>query len=281
MFKLRLCSQKNTPQGCLHYHLDQCAGTCLSSFDKENYLQRIELVKTLLKKDYKTFYQTIKDDIEQSNKDLNFERSQRLYHYLDDFEKLTGMLSSGFAEKKYIKDIADIVTPFNRNIEQTHKGINDLKKILGTSLPIDTIDCFDISHFQSRYIVGSCVRFHYGIPDKQKFRKFKVKSLATQNDYQALQEIVTRRYKNLDDLPDLILIDGGKGQLSSIKKLDLPTLCISLAKKEETIYSMHRHIEYKLDMHTDLGQLLTRIRDYAHHFAISYHKVLRKKQLHH
>ena len=142
---------------------------------------------------------------------------------------------------------------------------------------IKTIDCFDISHFQSSYLVGSCVRFSNGIPDKHNFRRFKIKTLEIQNDYAALQEIVLRRYRDPAEIPDLIVIDGGKGQLSSVQEILPNALIISLAKREETIYSNNLPEGKKLDIHSSVGQLLIAIRDYAHHFAISYHKLRRKK----
>ena len=141
-----------------------------------------------------------------------------------------------------------------------------------------TIDCFDISHFQSSYLVGSCVRFSNGVPDKNNFRRFKIKTLQTQNDYAALQEIISRRYRNPEEIPDLILIDGGKGQLSAAQAVLPNATIISLAKREETIFSTSFPEGKKLDIHTPVGQLLIALRDYAHHFAITYHKLRRKKE---
>ena len=130
------------------------------------------------------------------------------------------------------------------------------------------------------------MRFLNGAPDSDNFRKFKIKSIVTQNDYAALQEIVTRRYKNPKELPDIVLIDGGKGQLSAVSvvlknienKFGNKTVCVSLAKRKEILYS-DNHLEgVQLDVKTDSGRLCRALRDYAHHFAISYHKVIRKKE---
>jgi excinuclease ABC subunit C len=101
--------------------------------------------------------------------------------------------------------------------------------------------------------------------------------LTEQNDYAALQEIIRRRYRNGVDV-DLILIDGGKGQLSAaVQVLPADACVISLAKREETIFSKQFPEGVKLDMQTDVGRLLIAVRDYAHHFAISYHRLLRNK----
>jgi excinuclease ABC subunit C len=152
-----------------------------------------------------------------------------------------------------------------------------LQKLLELPERPETIDCFDISHFQSSYLVGSCIRFKDGLPDKNNFRRFRIKTLTQQNDYAALQEIVSRRYKNPADAPHIVLIDGGKGQLSSVQQLFPGLLCISLAKREELLHTPLHPEGIHLDIQTPLGQLLIYLRDYAHHFAISYHRLLRTK----
>ncbi|HLJ31346.1 MAG TPA: hypothetical protein VKU36_02830, partial [Candidatus Babeliales bacterium] len=133
--------------------------------------------------------------------------------------------------------------------------------------------------FQSSYLVGSCVRFTDGKPEKSCFRHFKIKTLIEQNDYAALQEIIQRRYRDKNDLPDLIVIDGGKGQLSAAYAVLPGAPIVSLAKREETIYGPQFPDGIRLDIQTDVGKLLIALRDYAHHFAISFHRLKRKKSL--
>ncbi|MFH1461877.1 MAG: excinuclease ABC subunit UvrC [bacterium] len=160
---------------------------------------------------------------------------------------------------------------------EKHKNLaGSLKKLLKLEKEPHTIDCFDISHKQGTFMVGSCIRFKNGEPDKSNFRHFKIKTVNQSNDYAALQEIVSRRYKVKAEIPDLILIDGGKGQLSSIVKI-LPNAQIaSLAKKEETIFSKSLPNGKKLNIQNYTSQILMALRDYTHHFAISYHKKLSK-----
>lgn len=168
-----------------------------------------------------------------------------------------------------------------RLTRQTKNSINtDLQKFLGFATPVRTVDCFDISHFQSSYLVGSCVRFTDGKPERAMFRHFKIKTLTEQNDYAALQEIIQRRYKNNTDIPDLIVIDGGKGQLSAAQHVLPGAPLVSLAKREETLYGPQFPQGVRLDLQTNVGRLLIALRDYAHHFAISYHRLKRKKSLH-
>ena len=125
---------------------------------------------------------------------------------------------------------------------------------------------------QSQHIVGSCIRFLDGRPDKKNFRKFQIKSIDQQNDYAALQEIVQRRYKDKKNLPDLVIIDGGKGQVSSTQDFVGTAEIVGLAKREETIIFPNSEKEIKLDIQKEEDRLLLYIRDYAHHFAITYHR---------
>lgn len=139
-----------------------------------------------------------------------------------------------------------------------------------------TIDCFDISHKQGMFMVGSCVRFTDGKPDKAHFRKFHIKTVHQIDDYASLREIVARRYSDPSQLPDLILIDGGKGQLNAVQDLFPQAEFASLAKREETIFSKRLPAGKKLDQKGFVGQLLIAVRDYAHHFAISFHRSIEK-----
>lgn len=149
-----------------------------------------------------------------------------------------------------------------------------LKAFFRLSFEPRTIDCFDISHKQGMFMVGSCIRFKDGKPDKDNFRRFHIKTVEGQDDYASLREIVARRYRDVHDLPDLILIDGGKGQLSAVDDLFPQAEFASLAKREETIYSKYLPEGRKLDEKSYVGQMLIGLRDYAHHFAISFHRKL-------
>jgi len=127
--------------------------------------------------------------------------------------------------------------------------------------------------------VGACVRFIDGEPDKNNFRKFKIKTVDGQDDYACLRECVRRRYRDNKSLPDLILIDGGKGQLNAVQDLFPDTEFISLAKKEETIFSKKLSAGKKIDIKSFSGRLLIALRDYAHHFAITYHRKVSRKSV--
>jgi excinuclease ABC subunit C len=270
-FRLELCTT-NIKEGCLKYHIDLCAGNCRIDFDQEDYIFRIQLAMHALKGNYRASLRSIKERIKLLSKQLEFEKAKNLHEYLPNLNTIFATLKTKFSERRYENDVFLATSPIHTKRKADISLAKLLQDFIGAPKPIITIDCFDISHFQSRDIVGSCIRFTHGVPDKEYFRRFKIKSLTEQNDYAALQEIVARRYKNPNDLPDLLVIDGGKGQLNAIKKIiDGPEI-VSLAKKEERLFTNRFQEGIVLNIDTKLGQLFIALRDYAHHFAISYHR---------
>lgn len=274
-FRLRLCNKK-IANGCLDFHIGKCAGSCMAAFDMNDYLFRINLAIDILQKNHKKSLKDLQEKLKECNKSMAFENSRRLASYIENLDTIFETIETRFNEKKYEHDIFIATTP--TSIKPRDEALHELSSFLNINKEIRTIDCFDISHFQSSYLVGSCIRFSNGVPDKNNFRRFKIKTLQTQNDYAALQEIVLRRYRNHQEIPDLVVIDGGKGQLSAVQAVLPNATIISLAKREETIFSNNLPEGKTLDIHSAVGQLLIAIRDYAHHFAITYHKLRRKKE---
>ena len=168
-----------------------------------------------------------------------------------------------------------------------YKEAEQLERALGLTRLPERIEAFDISNTMGNQAVGSMVSFWQGKPDKNNYRRFKIKTVVGIDDFKMMAEIVYRRYKRLKEehkvYPDLIIVDGGKGQLSAalkeltVLKVDIPI--ISLAKREEEIFSPGKRIPVKLSLHSLGLKLLQRIRDEAHRFAITYHRKLRGKGL--
>jgi excinuclease ABC subunit C len=270
-FQLFICNKKIT-NGCLDYHLGRCCGSCKETFDPLEYQTRLKLVHALLKNDHTLFMKQIQDSIDTFNKRLEFEKAAHISQYLKNFEIIFETIKTRFHERKYALEIEETVRSQPLTPLEIEHALTELQNLLKLLTKPRTIDCFDISHFQSNAIVGSCIRFTNGIKDPANFRRFKIKTLKEQNDYAALQEIVLRRYKDPSNMPDVVLIDGGKGQRNAIVKLVTPTPCISLAKREERLYTDNTPEGIKLDLQTPLGRLIIALRDYAHHFAITYHR---------
>ncbi len=268
-FTLVLCG-KQIDNGCLDFHIGRCAGSCRKDFNREQYLMRLELAQNVMAGNHAAFMTCIQEQINAHNAKLEFEQALTLYNCMQQFERIFAVLKTHFS---YVRYIPEIERALHTPLEDDYNNCADeLMALLNLEERPHTIDCFDISHFQGHGFVGSCVRFTNGIPDKKNFRHFLIKTVPHQDDYAALREIVLRRYRHPEDKPHLVLIDGGKGQRNAIIPLITPTPCISLAKREERLFSDAHPEGTVLTLHTPMGRLLIALRDYAHHFAITFHR---------
>jgi len=193
--------------------------------------------------------------------------------------KVRAFQKPSIAKKKILKIAADSLIP-----KELETSVLELKDALNLPKNPIEIETFDISTLFGENSVGSMVRFSNGKPNKTHYRKFKVKSVLGQDDYAGIKEIVSRRYhgllKNNIALPDLILIDGGPGQLNAalqaLEELGLVIPICSIAKREELIYLPNKTHPVALPKKSKALQLLQKCRDEAHRFAITYHRKKRK-----
>jgi excinuclease ABC subunit C len=162
-----------------------------------------------------------------------------------------------------------------------------IERDLNLKRPPKRIECFDNSHLQGSEYVSSMVVFINGKPDKSQYRKYKIRSVEGNDDFAAMREVVRRRYSRAlaekTELPDLIIIDGGKGQLSSayevLSELDLAGIPVfGLAKRLEEVYAVNSLDPLILPRTSSSLRLLQHIRDEAHRFAITFHRQLRDKR---
>ena len=174
--------------------------------------------------------------------------------------------------------------------ERTSGAVKKLQKELELEDEPYHIEGFDVSNIQGTDSVASMVVFKNGKPDKKEYRKFKIKSVEGADDFAMMQEVVERRYSRLlreeRELPDLILIDGGKGQLSKVREvLDglelVDQAVIGIAKREEEIFFPGKSEPVRLSRDSAALHLLQRVRDEAHRFAVNYHRKLRSRRLTH
>ena len=166
---------------------------------------------------------------------------------------------------------------------QTLGAVEELKKFLNLPVLPRRMECFDISHIQGAETVASMVSFFNGAADKKNYRRFKIKSAEGKpDDFLSMREVVERRYKNLENLPDLIVIDGGIGQLNSaleiIRGFGIKIPVVGLAKQFELIFVENSSEPVELPRGSQALFLMQRIRDEAHRFAITYHRKLRRKR---
>jgi len=176
---------------------------------------------------------------------------------------------------------------FREEGRQTNRRLEALQDVLELVDKPERIEGFDISNIQGSEVVASMVTFERGQPKRSDYRKYKIRSIekGKPDDFAAMREVVLRRYRRVleqgDELPDLVLIDGGKGQLSAalkaLEELGLSHLpMVSLAKKEEWIFRPEAPEPIVLDQRSPARQLLERVRDEAHRFAVTFHRQQRK-----
>jgi excinuclease ABC subunit C len=188
-------------------------------------------------------------------------------------------------EKKQLLELA------RKNIELAFFGdtqkVEELKEELRMKVSPNVIECFDISHLAGTATVGSMVQFRGGKPDKSNYRRFKIKTVEGIDDFKAIAEVVRRRYTRLKEenreMPNLILIDGGKGQLSAaineLKQLGLQIPIMSIAKRLEEVFLPGLPFPITLNKKGKALNYIREIRDEAHRFAIAYNRLLRKKEM--
>ena len=190
-----------------------------------------------------------------------------------------------------LEQTAQRTRKFERNLTGTinhRQVVKRLQQQLDLAKQPRTMECFDISHISGSFCVASLVTFLDGKPDRKNYRRFKIQSFIGNDDFRAMEEVVGRRYRRLhregQSFPDLIVIDGGAGQLSAALKafiaegLNPPTL-IGLAKRNETIIFSDGRAPLNLARNDPALRLLQHIRDEAHHFANSFNAELRSKRL--
>ncbi len=205
-----------------------------------------------------------------------------------EFEKAADLRDVIFALEKTLAK--------NRNFERIDPSAIDpgavALRLLGEALrlpgPPVGIECFDISHISGTFVVASMVRFTDGRPDRDRYRRFKIKSFVGNDDFRAMEEVVGRRYRRLTDektpFPELVVIDGGRGQVGAALKAFIgqglePPAVIGLAKKAETIIFADERPPLNLPLAHPGLQLLQRLRDEAHRFANTFNADLRSKKI--
>jgi len=218
-------------------------------------------------------------------------------------EELRAEMQARAAKQEFEKaaELRDVVLALERTLARTRKFTRDLTRLrpdeealralqeaLGLEAPPAHLECFDISHISGTFVVASMVHFTDGRPDKDRYRRFAIKSFIGNDDFRAMEEVVGRRYRRLlaekKMFPDLVVIDGGRGQIAAALKafmaLDcMPPPLIGLAKKHETIIFPDARAPLNLPAgHAGLN-LLQRLRDEAHRFANTYNAQLRSRKI--
>jgi len=217
--------------------------------------------------------------------------------------ELKERMASEAANRRYEKaaELRDIVFALEASLRKTRKferertGKQDasealvrLQQELGLKTEPLAMECFDISHISGTFVVASMVRFDRGVPNKQQYRRYKIKRFEGNDDFRSMEEVVGRRYRRLHEegkpFPDVVVIDGGRGQVGAALKAFLvqdlePPLIVGLAKKHETIIFPDERPPLRLPLRDPGLQLLQRMRDEAHRFANTYNADLRSRKI--
>ena len=261
---------------CLLYSIRRCTAPCNLRVSREDYRRQIKKLVFVLEGKKDKLIARLEKEMLAASEALNFEKAKRIR---DEIEALRNLDLRGDVDK----DVQPEVFPIDPK-----KGLSALRKVLGLEKTPRTIEGMDIAHISGQDTVASLVSFLDGIPFKPGYRRFKIKSIEGVDDFASMREVVTRRFRRLSEedevFPDILLIDGGKGQLNAALEafnrlgIDPPCL-ISLAKQEEEIFRPGEAESIKLSRSSPALRLLQYVRDEAHRFAQHYHHMLRRKRL--
>jgi excinuclease ABC subunit C len=261
---------------CLLHSIRRCTAPCNFSVSREDYRKQIKKLIFVLEGKKDKLLRRMEREMLVASEELNFEKARRLR---DEIGALRDLDLRGEVDK----DVQPEVFPID-----PRKGLIGLQKVLGLPQRPRTIEGMDIAHLSGQDTVASLVSFLDGLPFKPGYRRFKLKSVEGVDDFASMREVVTRRFRRLREedevFPDILLIDGGKGQLNAaldaFRTLGIEPPClISLAKQEEEIFRPGESESIKLSRHSAALRLLQYVRDEAHRFAQHYHHMLRRKRL--
>jgi excinuclease ABC subunit C len=290
---------------CLDHIIKNCSAPCIRRVSLEEYKLRVLQACEFLDGQSQEMLKQIERDMQSAAEKLNFEKAAELRNMLEDLRRTTrptrrftrGSLPTSIDPEADLRSLADALL---------------------LSAPPSAMECFDISNISTTHVVASMVSFRNGVPDKSNYRRYRIRTVEGQYDVASMAEVVRRRYSRVllesrvaapdliefsqetpgesmariqrtqperaVRLPDLIIVDGGKGQLSAacreLQRLGLHEVpIIGLAKEYEEIYRLGRALPLQLPEGSGALQLLQRIRDEAHRFANGYHQLLMKKRV--
>jgi excinuclease ABC subunit C len=290
---------------CMDHIIKNCSAPCIRRVTLDEYKVRVLEACVFLDGQSQEMLKQIEEDMKTAAEKLNYEKAAELRNMLEDLRRTTrparrftrGSLPTSIDPEADLRSLADA--------------------LLLPVLPV-AMECFDISNISTTHVVASMVSFRSGVPDKSNYRRYRIRTVQGQDDFASMAEVVRRRYSrvllesrtaapDLSEfsqenpfesmariqrsrperavrLPDLIIVDGGKGQLSAackeLQRLGLDEVpIIGLAKEYEEIYRPGRPLPLQLPEGSGALQLLQRIRDEAHRFANGYHQLLMKKRV--
>ncbi len=282
IFKFRTCSL-DIDEGdekwrwfrpCLLASINQCTAPCNLRISKDEYRDDIRRLRMFLDGKKHRLLKELHKEMLAASRELQFEKAARIRDELKALESLN--LRGNLDE--HVQPEVFYIDP--------KKGLKGLRQVFGLEAQPRVIEGVDIAHLQGEETVASLVQFIDGLPFKHGYKRYKIRTVAGIDDFASMREVVSRRFRRLqaegEAFPDILLIDGGKGQLSSVmaafRAIDVtPPFVLSLAKREEEVYLPGEPEPKRLSRHSYALRLLQYVRDESHRFAQAYHHTLRRK----
>ncbi len=266
IFGFRSCF-KIPKKACLYYRLGLCPAPCIGKISVQEYRDNINNIILFLEGKQVDLVDRLTASMHRLSDEKRFEEAAQIRNRIQALSRMS---------------YGDLFTLYD-----SYSEAFELKQILKLDTRPRRIDAFDVSNISGSAACASMVSFYDGMPDKSNYRRFRIKSVTGINDYKMLAEVVNRRYRRILNeklpLPDLVIIDGGKGQLNTVRReldnLGITLPVISIAKQNDEIFVSHRQSPIRLKSNSLALRLVQRIRDEAHRFALAYHHILRKKQI--
>ncbi len=284
LFQFRTCSldiRSSEPRWrwfrpCLLYSIRRCTAPCNLLVSREDYRKQIRKLILVLEGKKDRLLRVLRRQMQAASEALDFEKARRLRDEIAAIEALDLRGDNPV-------DVQPEVFPIDPK-----KGMLGLRKVLGLARTPRVIEGIDIAHSGGQNTVAALVTFLDGLPFKPGYRRYRVRTVSGGDDYAAIREVVARRFRRLREedeiFPDVLLIDGGKGQLHAALQACAqagvqPPCVISLAKQHEEIYRPEADEPLRLSRHSAALRLLQYVRDEAHRFAQHYLNILRRKRL--
>lgn len=295
VYHLRTCNMKlpeetGKKRACLNYHIQRCDAPCEGRISAEEYSEKVAQARKYLDGNSSDIIQYLKGEMEAAASRMEYEKAGEWKELLMTARHIKDELS----KRKDWKILEQNEERIRQEETQTRGAAQELSRILGIEYA-HRVESYDISNISGYESVGSMVVYVDGRPSKNDYRKFRIKTVEGANDYASMQEVLRRRFthrhdSSFDVLPDLIMIDGGKGQVNAVleviaeltqagdERISLIPVCGMVKDdRHRTRGIMYQNREYVMDRSSEPFKLITRIQDETHRFAIEYHRKLHGK----
>lgn len=261
--------RNKTNRPCFYFHIKLCPGACVGLIEKEDYNRIINMFNKFMEGGAQELSEELQEQMNTLSTQLKYEEANRVKKVFNGVQYLLQptSISQFLADPNFVEN-------------QNRKSLIELQQALNLSELPERIECYDISNFQGTDSTGSMVVLTNGEIDKSQYRKFKIKMTGKPNDFAMHAEMMRRRLKNDWPLPQVFIIDGGRGQVhasqAELIKAGVNVPIYGIAKREEWLYPPEGE-PIKLPKRSLALRLVTKIRDESHRFAITYHRKLRSR----